>query len=249
MGGNIMHSYFDIHSHILPGVDDGAKNMEDTRRMLLIAYEEGIRVMVATPHYIAGKENIPVKHLTEICDQVNQIASKVSDEFQIILGNELYYNLYLLDALKRGDALTIDGTRYILVEFPPNVTFYELWEGLNNCIFAGYIPILAHTERYRCLVKNSALVGELIQLGVYIQLNLSCITGNIFDIRCHFSHKLLQKEWVHFLGTDTHSSNERAPRIRKAVDYIKKKYGEKMVKQLFWENPMTMVENKHLPIG
>lgn len=244
--GNFMQGFFDIHSHILPGVDDGSKDMEDTSRMLLIAYEEGIRVVVATPHFIAGKKNTPVNNLLEINKQVNSLAAEIANDFQVILGNELQYNIYLMDALKNGEALTIDNTRYILVEFQGNVSFGELWNGLNNCIFAGYIPILAHVERYRSLIEKPDLVGKLIKLGVYIQLNVSCITGNLFDKTKKFSHKLLKKDWVHFLGTDAHGPDSRAPHIKEAAEYIRRRYGEKTLKQLLWENPLTMIENRHL---
>ena len=104
-------------------------NMEETRRMLLIAFEEGIRIIVATPHFEAGKDNIAVESLREIFEQVVRVAENVSKEFQIILGNELFYTPNLIDDLKAGAALTIDGTRYILVEFDQKVTFREMWEG------------------------------------------------------------------------------------------------------------------------
>jgi protein-tyrosine phosphatase len=245
--GNML-GYFDIHSHILPGVDDGAVTMEETRKMLLLAYEEGIRVIIATPHFIAGKENIAAPNLKEIYEQVIRVAAEITNEFQILLGNELYYNTGLINALNEGTALTIDGTRYILVEFAPWISFRELWEGLNNCIFAGYIPILAHTERYDCLVKDLDSVKDLINLGAYIQLNFSCITSRRFDSGYYFCRKLLHRGWVHFLGTDAHGARGRTVKTKKAVSYIRRKYGEDMIKQLLWENPLMMIEGGHLKI-
>ncbi len=241
-----MTGYFDTHCHILPGVDDGANDIVDTRRMLLTSYEEGIRIITATPHYIAGKSNTPVNQLKAIFEEVKLVAEEVTVGMQIILGNELFYNLGLIDALKKGDALTIDETRYILVEFLPSASYHEIRVGLNHCIFAGYIPILAHVERYQCLIKDYILVGELIKLGAYIQINFSGVIGSIIDPKVKFCHKLLKNEWVHFLGTDAHGSIERVPRARAAVRVLRKKYGEYKVRQLLWDNPMTMLEDKHL---
>lgn len=241
-----MQVYFDIHSHILPGVDDGAKDMDDTRRMLYQAYKEGIRIIVATPHYKAGKKNMPAEQLKAVFEQVRKIAADISDDLEIILGNELFYNTELVEALASKAALTIDSTRYILVEFLPDAPFREIWEGINHCIFAGYIPILAHAERYRCLLKDMKLVEHLIESGTYIQLNLSSIVHSRLCLGTRFSRKLLKKGWVHFLGTDMHNSNDKAPCARKAFAYLKKKYGTSMVRQLLWENPMTMIENRHL---
>lgn len=243
-----MSGYFDIHSHILPGVDDGASNMEETRRMLLLAYEEGIRVIIATPHYVAGTENIKADKLREIYQSVTRVAAEVSEDFQILLGNELFYNTSLIEDLNRGNALVIDDTRYILVEFNPWISFRELWEGLNNCIFAGYIPVLAHAERYICLTKEIDLVHDLIELGAYMQITFSCISGFRPGIRFHFCRKLLQRGWVHFLGTDMHRASEEALNMEKAISYIRRRFGENIVRELLWENPMTMVEGEHLRI-
>lgn len=216
--------------------------------MLLRAYDEGIRVIVATPHFLAGGKNLEVNSLKEIFYKVAEIASEVSEDFQIILGNELFYNASLIDALNHGEALTIDGTRYILVEFGPRVPFRFMWEGLNNCIFAGYIPILAHTERYQCLMKDPELVNDLIKLGAYIQLNFSCIRSKGISGRYVFCRKLLRRGWVHFLGTDTHGAYEKTLHTKEAVAFLQKKFGEERIRLLLWENPMTMVEDEHLKV-
>lgn len=244
--GIVMQGYFDIHSHILPGIDDGAKDMEETRRMLLIAYEEGIRFIIATPHYIPGKNNMATSRIREIYEEVNQIAEDASKEFRILLGNEIFYSPHIIEALKNEDALTIDNTRYILVEFSSNAAYHQIRDGLNNCIYAGYIPILAHAERYQCLLQNIVLVFELIKLGIYIQINYYCIPRGILDSKARFCYKLLKNEWVHFLGTDSHGADGRAPHAKAAVKTIKKRYGEDTVRKLLWDNPLTMLENKHL---
>jgi protein-tyrosine phosphatase len=241
-----MQSYFDIHCHILPGVDDGAKDMDETRRMLLIAYEEGIRIIAATPHYIVGSKNVEVEGLKAVYEEVNKIAESVQEEFHIILGNELFYSPDIIEALRKGEALTIDGTRYILIEFLPSATFREIRDGLNHCIYSGYIPILAHTERYLCLKKDYELVGNLIKLGAYIQINISSMLKRNLNPMAKFCKKLLKREWVHFLGTDAHGAYERSPQISKVRSYLTRKYGENKVKQLLWDNPMTVLENKHL---
>ncbi|MHB8128928.1 MAG: CpsB/CapC family capsule biosynthesis tyrosine phosphatase [Mobilitalea sp.] len=241
-----MQEYFDIHSHILPGIDDGPESLDETLRMLSIAYDEGIRIILATPHFFAWDIKVSSEGLINLYNEVNDVISNAGIDLNIILGSELFYCAEMIGALNRGEALTIDGTRYILVEFPLSISFQELWKGLNHCIFAGYIPILAHVERYRCLTKQPSFVGDLICLGAYMQMNLSSIHGRITNPKVSFCHKLLKKEWVHFLGTDAHGAYHRAPYTKEAVAYIKKKFGEKRVRQLLWENPMTMLENNHL---
>lgn len=241
-----MQGYFDLHSHILPGIDDGPENMEETLRMVAIAYEEGIRIILATPHYLTGKTDMPRDLLMDLYNKVNNEVKKAGIDLSIILGNEIYFSADIIDALNRGDALTIDGTRYILIEFPLNISYQELWKGINHCLFAGYIPILAHAERYYCLQKDHDFVGELISLGAYVQINLTSICGRITDPQVTLCHKLLKKEWVHFLGTDAHGAFRRTPCTKDAVRFIQRRYGYKRVRQLFWENPMIMIENNFL---
>lgn len=241
-----MLGYYDIHNHILPGVDDGSPDMEETRRMLLIAYEEGIRQIIATPHFIVGGANTPLPKLTQLCNEVNRIAENVAEDFHVFLGNELLYSSELIPALKAGEAMTLAGTRYILVEFITDVHFREIRDGLNNCIYAGYIPILAHAERYHCLLKTPSLVSILIGLGAYIQINFNYIKGGLFDSKVRFCHRLLKTKQVHFVGTDAHGAYHRVPHAKTEINFLRRRFGDNTVTQLLLNNPMTMLKNKHL---
>lgn len=241
-----MQGYFDIHCHILPGVDDGPKSFEESIRMLYIAYEEGIRFIVATSHYSPDEMHCSGSYISKIYNELNKTIAEAGININVILGNELLYSVDIIDALKRGDALTIDNTRYILIEFPQAVSYREIWRGLNQCIFGGYIPILAHAERYKCLLKSPFLVKELIDLGAYIQINISSIKGKLFDIEARFCRKLLKQGWVHFLGTDSHGAYERTPKVKDYIRYLRRRLGEDKIRQLLWDNPMTMLEDKHL---
>lgn len=241
-----MLRFVDIHSHILPGVDDGARSMDESIQMLSMAYEQGIQIMIATPHYSTGMKNIATEKLKKISNEVSLASQRAGLDIQIVLGNELLYSMDLIDALDKGEALTIDGTRYILVEFLPSTSIQEIKNGLIHCIYSGYIPILAHAERYRCLRAQPESVEDLIRLGIYIQLNLSSIRGGIMSQTAHFCQKLLKRGWVHFLGTDAHGAKERSPVILNTVNYLYKKIGEDRVRQLLWENPLIMLEDKHL---
>ncbi len=241
-----MLNYIDIHSHILPGVDDGARDMEQTRQMLAMAYREGCRVMIATPHFEAGRPRKKASELKDILELVRAEASSIGEDFRIELGNELLFSYDIPDALKRGDALTIAGTRYILVEFTPGAAYSSLKEGLRSCVLSGYIPILAHAERYQCLLKHPEDVEELIQAGTYIQLNLSSINGGFLNPAARFCNKLIDRDLVHFIGTDAHGVNSRPPLGKEVISSLYKKYGEALTNRLIRENPERMLTDKHL---
>lgn len=234
--------YCDIHSHILYGVDDGAANLSEATRMLSIAYMEGIRCMVATPHFIADGTNVSIKKIYEVYYEIVEEAKKISPEFQIYLGHELYHSQDVTKSLIRGDALTINKSSYLLVEFLPRTPFRDIWNGLQQYLYHGYYPILAHAERYIELLQEPDRVRDIVKSGIYIQINFSSLIGR--HIRTSFCHKLLKKGWVHFLGTDTHGATMRPPYVREVAEAIRKKYGESTYEKLLWENPMTMLKNK-----
>lgn len=241
-----MQRYIDIHNHILPGVDDGARDMDEAIQMLSIAYEQGIRMIIATPHFSTGLKGHTADELKAIAKEVSLAAQRVGMDMQIILGNELLYSVELVEALDKGDALTMDGTRYILIEFLPSISKQEISYALNQCIYSGYIPILAHAERYYCLRAKSQSVEDLVRLGAYIQLNLSSLKGSITNPRTRFARMLIKKKWVHFLATDSHGVKERPPITKHAIRYLIRKFDEDLVRQLLWENPLTMLEDRHL---
>jgi protein-tyrosine phosphatase len=241
-----MAGYCDIHSHILPGVDDGARDMEETLKMLSAAYEEGIRVIVATPHYIDGYMNASPDKLYTLIDEINMIHSGGRKKPKILPGNELLYSNDIIRALDKGDALTIRGTRYILLEFLEDASYRYIREGVTRCLYAGYIPILAHIERYQSLRNMDELVADLVKTGAYIQINFSSLKRSIHNTDRSFCSRLIKKSLVHFMGTDAHGAYDRTPSIQGAVTYLQDRYGEQTVRRLLWDNPITMLKNRLL---
>lgn len=237
----MISAYCDIHSHILPGVDDGASNLYEASSMLSIAYKEGIRCIVATPHFIADGSGVSMEALQEAFASVKKEANKISPDLKIYLGHELFHSQDILNLLERGEALTINSTRYILIEFLPRTSFGDIWSNLHKYLLNGYYPILAHTERYIDLVHNPELVGDMIRSGIYIQINVGGFIRR--NKRTNFCNKLIKRGWVHFLGTDSHGTISRAPLIKAAAEIILKKYGEKTLVKLMWNNPMAMLKN------
>ena len=139
---------FDIHCHILPSVDDGARNESSTDRMLRIAASEGIDVIVATPHFSYDREKEEVEMIKRKYAEVRALWKKRGADKEMYLGNELFYSEGVIEALQDGRALTMNGTRYVLVEFPMYAEFSNIQKAIQKLQYAGYIPIIAHVERY-----------------------------------------------------------------------------------------------------
>ena len=235
---DIRFALCDIHSHILPGVDDGSKSMEMTENMLKIAYEQGIRYMIATPHFIPGEDNPSVAKLVATYKDVQKKASEIGRDFRIFLGNELYYSEGLTESLDNHSALTINGSRYVLIEFDVRAGYSVIYEGLSSVIKKGYFPIIAHIERYQQLLGQFDKIEELIKLGAYVQVNVSSIEDG------GFCKKLLKHDMIHVFGTDAHRDVGRAPYMQAGVRYVYKKYGMETAKKLFYDNPMKILKDE-----
>lgn len=243
---NNANGYIDIHAHILPGVDDGSGSMEETIRMLKIALEQGIGTIIATPHYIAGAKNTPTEQLQNIRDEVQSEAEKLDKNLKILLGNELYYSDSILEALKTKEALTLAGSRYVLVEFSVGEDYKTLYRGLGDLVRAGYAPVLAHVERYASLYKRDDLMNELIESGCYIQMNSSSLIGGILDFDAAYHRKLFKQGMIHFIGSDCHDQKIRIPKMRLAAEAVQKKNDEASVNKVFFENPNNILANTYI---
>jgi protein-tyrosine phosphatase len=234
--------YYDIHTHILPQVDDGSSSIEETKEMLNVAVHEGVQTIIATPHYQCGidQDNNRIK---EIVALVQAEAYKINPNLKILLGNELYYSDSIVEDLKNKKALTLAGTRYILVEFSVYQSYDAIYMGLSNLIQAGYAPILAHVERYESLFKKEERIGELIKLGVYIQMNCSSLLGGIFHRENKYYKKLVKKGFVHFLSSDCHDSKYRTPLM---YSMLQKQFQDGELANILFENPRMLLDNKFI---
>lgn len=241
-----MNTWVDIHCHILPEVDDGSESILQTRNMLKIAHNEGIQHIIATPHYKVGYANADPVELNAKLQLVREEAKAVDEDIQVHLGNELFYSNDIIEHLKEKKALTIGDTRYVLVEFPVSESYNTIRAALHNLLINGYLPVLAHIERYKCLYQNYEDIHELLELGVYMQMNMSSIQGNITNGRTRFCRKLIEKGYVHFLSTDSHSDGMRAPRMREGAEIIRKKFGDEVLNQLLKENGLKMLSNQYI---
>ena len=201
----------DVHAHILPGVDDGAESLEEARQMLQMAYDQGIRRIIATPHYRRGQELMD------------------SEE--------------LLEDLKEGRAFTMAGSRYILIEFQPVVSFSHMCQRLRQLQMAGYLPVIAHMERYECL-KRGERVRDLIQAGNFTQMNFSSLQGNPLHKNTRWCRRQVLDGNVHLLGTDMHHINQRTPDIKKAVSWLSRNCTRSRLYWMVWKNPAYIIKKK-----
>lgn len=209
----------DIHTHILPCIDDGAENAEVSLEMLKKQAEQGVKTVVFTPHYY-GKKYSPerfLEHRKSAFEKIKTEAEGLGLEFR--MGAEIYFNEEKIASDRALCSLAIEGTKYVLIEFPlRNVWTNGLWVRLSNFICeSGYTPIIAHVERYAEIHKNPRYLGMLADMGCLLQVN----TASFMQPKTQkFALLLLRKGLAHCLGTDSHNLTDRAPDYATAKAYF-----------------------------
>lgn len=229
--------YIDIHSHILPGVDDGARNLAESLTMLKQAQGEGIGAVILTPHQKPGRKCVSVNGIGTRIGQLKDGMKRLHIEIDLYPGSELLYSHGLREKLENGSVCPLAGSRYVLVEFLPDENWQYICSGLYNLACAGYWPIVAHVERCMALVSDVKKIRELADMGCYIQMNAGSITGLAGFGMKRAARRLLKEGVVHFVATDAHrESGKRSVQLEACSMYLRKKYGQEYADRLLWKN-------------
>lgn len=197
----IPEGFVDIHSHILPGIDDGAKNIEESLELISEMKKLGVAKIIATPHIYPSIYENTKKSIT---DSFNKLKDKIPKEIIISYASEYMADISILEKIKNNEILTIKN-KYILIE----TGFNSKPVNLNNLIFQirlnDLTPIIAHPERYNYLNENFKLMNNLKAMGCKFQINLLSTTGYYGENVIKLCDKLLKKNFVDFVGTDIHN--------------------------------------------
>ncbi len=237
-----MPASIDIHCHIMPGVDDGSPDVETSLKMLQIAEKNGIEHIILTPHHKPMHHNVSPEHNRIYCQKLQDIAAKAGLHMKLYSGNEIYYSDETSRDLENGKISTLAGSDYVLVEFHPTTPFRAIHNGIYQIQAAGYMPIIAHVERYSEIVSKASRVEDLSDMGCYIQVNASSIMGKYGFGISHFTKKLLKDRYVDFVATDAHDDKKRAPEILECRNYVARKFGEGYSDKIFYDNPMCVIQ-------
>lgn len=234
---------FDMHNHILFGVDDGAQNIKESLQMLQIAYDDGIRRVLCTPHFHPKRGMAHFKDVKENFAQLKEIAAQYWNDLELYLGREVYFRHDVLEE-EKNEKYLMDGTDIMLVEFSATVDENYMKHAVTELLFAGYQPIVAHVERYACAVKNKNIVKDLRDLGAYIQINADSVLGKSgFAVKGAVKH-YLKNGWVNFVSSDAHDIKTRKPELSECYAYVAKKYGENYANTIFIKNAGKIVSGE-----
>lgn len=240
----------DIHSHILYGVDDGAKTINDSIRLIDEMVKQGVTKFILTPHRRKGMFEETVEKIEEHFKILKEAVKNRYKDIELYLGREIYYNEDVVEKIGTGELYSLANSRYVLIEFNYGIHPKDLENAIYNIVTSGKIPVIAHIERYECLEKNIKLIEKLIEHGVKIQVNAeSVLKPKLFGDK-HKKYKqrakyFLEKDIVDIISSDAHNLDTRKPYMKEAYDVILKKYGEEKAKLLFELNAENILRDEN----
>lgn len=236
-----MEGMIDIHCHVVPGVDDGAKTLYDSGKILQKEYFDGVQAVIVTPHYRRGMFETSQEQINRQFEKLHKMTAKSRSGMKVYLGCEYHSNFAMVRDLKKGLRPTMAGSKYVLTEFSSRHTYTNIRNQIYDLVAAGYKPIIAHAERYPCLIDDYSRTVELVRSGARVQLSSGNVMGAMGRREKKYCHYLLKNGLVSFIATDAHDVEIRKPDLKECADYIVKKYGEDYAADIFIRNPQMII--------
>ena len=238
----------DMHSHVLPGVDDGSRNMEESLALLSMAEKSGVKTLVATPHSnIPGEfDNYAGPEMETRFHDLDEEREKAGIRLRLMRGMEIFATKELPDLLADGKVWTLNGTKYFLVEFAFDEDPDYCRSVMRRCRERGFWPIVAHPERYDCIQSDLQLAFEWCIEGYGLQLNKGSILGRFGPAPKRTAELMLQHGLVACVASDAHNPLRRNTWMKEIRDYLIDEYGEDYCRLLLEENPARILSGRGL---
>ena len=235
----------DIHSHILPGIDDGAKTEADSMAMAKAAVEEGIHTMIATPHHKNGSFDNIRENILTYTDILNSLFEQENIPLTLLPGQETRINGEMIEALENGELLPLNNSRYLFVELPDDSVPRYTKQMLFDIQVAGYVPIIVHPERNQELIEHPNKLYDFVRTGTLTQITAGSVLGKFGKNIQKFTHQLIDANLTHFIASDAHNITSRKFWMREAFQEVKDIYGIDTF-YTFVENSQLLVDGMNV---
>lgn len=232
----------DLHTHILPGVDDGARTMEDALAMARLAVNSGVRTVVTTPH-----SNRDPRFASLVESRVRALQYRLRCEgipLRVLPGMEIFATEDTPARLAQGTLLPLAGTRYALVEFDFEEEPFFIEQILQGVRAVRFVPVMAHPERYACVGEQPELVRVWRQDGCLIQVNKGSLLGRFGEEIRETALQLLQDGVVTVVASDAHSPLMRTTEMATVAQFLSKEWSPAIERELLWENPRRLLADE-----
>ena len=232
----------DFHSHILPGIDDGSRSIEQTIRMLKEAKEAGFTKIISTSHYIEGYYESDEAERTKLLNEVQKNISGI----ELYLGNEIYITNNMINLIQNKKASTINNSKYVLFEFPLSAKSMNDKEVVYRLIENGFVPVIAHPERYSYVQDNPEYIEELAEMGALFQANYGSIIGMYGKKAEKTLKKLLKNDLIRFFGSDSHRIDQVYTKMPKILKKLHKFLSDEEIEEFTVINPQKVLNNEDI---
>ena len=206
----------DLHSHILPGIDDGSKSLEMSLEMARMAVDDGIKVMACTPHIYPGLYMNDTAGIAAACDALQAALDEHGIPLKLTTGADVHLVPGLLERLRAGTVPCLHNTRYILLEPSHHVAPPRFAESVFQLVSAGYVPVITHPERLTWIEDHFPVFVDLTKQGAWMQVTAGALTGAFGPRAKYWGERFLGEGLTHILATDAHSAGRRAPLLSQA---------------------------------
>lgn len=233
----------DLHSHILPELDDGAQSLRDSLAMARVAVESGVTTMVATPH--CAEERVREVYMT--WKLLREALRENEIPLRLFLGMEIFGTPDTAQMLLEGKLITLNGSRYPLIEFPFRSGGEEETRVLRSVRRAGFRPVVAHPERYACIQRNPELINMWCRMGCLFQINRGSLLGRFGLHAQETAWELVDRGFATVIASDAHSATVRTPWMEDIREQLTREISPECARVLLQDNPRKIVKNEEIP--
>lgn len=233
----------DIHSHILPGIDDGSRDLVESVKIVRELVKQGVTDIVATPHYI--NETIFISPRSKNLELLEELKRKLAEEnvdVKIFLGNEIYIDERILELVDAGEISTMGDSEYLLVELPMDNEYPNYEDFLKELVDSKYKVILAHPERYMIMQEDEDILSDLYEMGILFQCNFGSLTGKYGKNAMRIVRKLAKEKKIFAFGSDAHHQGKN-DFLDSARRKLLKYYSEAELREILVDNPNKILAN------
>ena len=236
----------DMHIHLLPGIDDGSKSMDETEQMLKMIEKDGIHSVIATPHFYRGHYENNREDVEKLVHRVNEFSVESGINVKLFPGQEVFLDEHTVDEYECRHIAPMAGTDYMLVELPMIKMPENAMDIVYELKIRGIRPIMAHPERYRYIIENPEKINLFVDEGCLLQLNAGSICGKFGSNVKKTAHTLIKNGMCNFIGSDAHSSTRRRPGLSEAFDIVKNLDEE--LAEILEQNGEKLLENGNIDL-
>lgn len=236
----------DMHNHILFGVDDGAKTIEDSIELINYEIDNNINSIILTPHYNINSTDGEKDRVLQNYVILKKTVEIEKLNIKLFLGNEIYLGTDFYEVLEKKAFITLAGSDYILIEFNLLSNSINIAEMCYEVRKRGYIPIIAHIERYINLYNDRTLLEDILEEGALLQVNASSLLHKDDEECFKFANFLLKSGLVSFVASDVHSMQGRVSCLNEAYKIVKKNCGATYADMIFNTNQIKVLSNEYI---